>query len=98
MEPDPTDDEATRLVAVHRTLASLGVASRGGVYDLSLLAAAVYAQGWSYRIDRVGSEFRATIARSGNDQRQFQAAASGWSMDAALAGALANALTTKAAR
>lgn len=98
MEPSPTDAEATRLVAIHRTLASLGVAPRDGAYDLPLLAAAVYSRGWSYRIDRAGGEFQATIARSGNDQRQFQAAATGWSMASALAGALANALSAKAAR
>jgi hypothetical protein len=98
MEPHPTDVEAARLLAIHQTLARLGVASRGGAYDLSLLASAIYARGWTYRIDRVGGEFQATIARSGGGQRQFQAAASGWSMDAALAGALANALAMKAGR
>jgi hypothetical protein len=98
MDPQPTDDEAARLLEIHQRLTDLGVASRDGAYDLSLLAAAVYARGWSYRIDRAGGDFQATIVRSGDNQRQFQASASGWSMDAALAGALANALSAKAAR
>ena len=94
MDSQPTDIEATRLIAIHQALASLGVEARGGVYDLALLAAAIYARDWSYRIDRKGGDFQATIARSGHEQRQFQAIASGWSMDAALAGALASALST----
>jgi hypothetical protein len=66
------------LKAVIGSLAGHGVASSDQGYDLSALAAAVYARGWSYSIDRAGGDFRAVGI--------------GWSMEAALAFALDKAL------
>jgi len=78
------------LGAVHEALAKHGVGSADTSYDLTLLAAAVYARGWSYDIDRTGGDFRATINQSG-ELGQFRAVGMGWSLEAALAFALARA-------
>jgi hypothetical protein len=73
-------------------LASHGVESTENGYDLSVLAAAVYARGWSYSIDRTGGDYRAIVQQSGGDQGQFSAVGIAWSMEAALAFALDKAL------
>jgi len=62
-------------------------------FDMTELAAAVYARGWTYSIDRTGSDFRATVAQPGGDRDQFRAVGIGWSLEASLAFALAKALT-----
>jgi hypothetical protein len=71
-------------------LADHGVGSAGTSYDLTVLAAAIYAHGWSYDIDRTGGDFRATINQSG-EAGQLRAVGMGWSLEAALAFALARA-------
>ena len=72
-------------------MAAHGVASTETGYDLSKLAAAVYARGWTYSIDRAGGDFRATVEQSSRDHEQFRAVGIGWTLEAALAFALAKA-------
>ena len=90
--PYPNEDDLKILEAARAALAGFGVASAESGYDLSALAAAIYARGWSYSIDRTGGDFRAIVAQSGGDHGQFQAMGIGWSMEAALAFALEKAL------
>jgi hypothetical protein len=56
------------------------------------LAAAVYARGWSYAIDREGGDYRATVSQSGKNSLRFRTVATGWTMETALALCLARAL------
>jgi hypothetical protein len=81
------------LGAVHETLASHGVGSVETGFDMTGLAAAVYARGWSYSIDRTGADFRATVAQPSGERDQFRAVGIGWSLEVALAFALAKAFT-----
>jgi hypothetical protein len=81
------------LGAVHEALAQHGVESAGTGYGLSVLAAAAYARGWSYDIDRIGGDYRATVNQSGGEHGQFHAVGMGWSLEVALAFALEKALT-----
>ena len=69
-----------------------GVTTSEHGYDLSVLAAAVYARGWSYSIDRAGGDYRAIVQQSGGENGQFSAVGIGWSMEATLAFALDKAL------
>ena len=78
---------------MHEALARHGIGSAGADYAMTVLAAAVYARGWSYDIDRIGSDYRATIHQSGEGQKQFHVAGMGWSLEAALAFALEKALS-----
>jgi hypothetical protein len=73
-------------------LVGFGIGSSETGYELPVLAAAVYARGWSYNIDRLGSDYRATVSQSSRELGQFQAIGVGWSMEAALAYALEKAL------
>jgi hypothetical protein len=90
--PNPSEEEVTSLVRTHGALIELGIGSAGTGFEMSVLAAAVYARGWSYNIDRLGSDFRATVSQSSRELGQFQAIGVGWSMEAALAYALEKAL------
>jgi len=90
--PYPSEEDLQSLKLVGETLARHGVTSSEQGYDLSALAAAVYARGWSYSIDRAGGDFRAIIQQSGGEQGQFSAVGIGWSMEAALAFAFDKAL------
>ena len=79
---------------------SCRVRSRGAPsgYDLTTLAAAVYARGWAYRIDRSAGSFQAEIRAQRDGATQPLGAKSGWTADVALAFALAHALVRQAER
>lgn len=88
----PNETDLAGLQAVHETLAEHGVApAADGGYNLAALAAAIYAHGWSYDIDRAGGDFRASINQSTGELGQFHAVGLGWSLEAALAFALEKA-------
>jgi hypothetical protein len=80
------------LARTHEALVEHGIGSAGTGDEMAVLAAAVYARGWSYRIDRLGSDHRATVGQSSRELGRFQAVGFGWSMEAALAYALEKAL------
>jgi hypothetical protein len=85
----PNENDLADLNTVHESLAERGVAaSADGSYGLTTLAAAIYANGWSYDIDRTGGDFRASINQSSGELGQFHAVGLGWSLEAALAFAL----------
>jgi hypothetical protein len=86
------DDEAKKLSSSHAILESHGVLEPDADYNVSTLAAAIYARRWSYNIDRSGSDFRATVTTSSETSRGLHAVGVGWSVEVALAFALANAL------
>jgi hypothetical protein len=89
--PYPNEADLNDLKAVHEALAQYGVVSADGGYDVSTLAAAIYAHGWSYDIDRAGGDFRASVNQSSGDLGQFHAVGMGWSLEVALAFALEKA-------
>jgi hypothetical protein len=91
--PYPSEDDLKDLAAVHATLASHGVKSTGADFELSELAAAIYAHNWSYDIDRTGSDYRAIVEQHGSDLGQMRAIGVAWSMEAALAFALEKAFS-----
>jgi hypothetical protein len=91
--PYPNEEDLKDLGSAHEVLAQHGVGSAETGYALSVLAAAIYARGWSYDIDRTGGDFRATVNQSGEDNGRFQTVGMGWSLEAALAFALEKALT-----
>jgi hypothetical protein len=90
--PNPSEEEVASLILTHETLVENGIGSAGTGFEMSVLAAAVYARGWSYNIDRLGSDFRATVSQSSRELGQFQAIGVGWTMEAGLAYALEKAL------
>jgi hypothetical protein len=90
---NPSEEEVANLVLTHGALVERGIGSTGTGFEMPVLAAAVYARGWSYSIDRLGSDFRATVSQSSRELGQFQAIGVGWSMEAALAYALEKALS-----
>jgi len=81
------------LADTQKALTEFGILSTESGHDMGQLAAAVYARGWSYNIDRVGSDYRASVLQSSRELGQFQATGVGWTMEAALAYALEKALT-----
>ena len=89
---NPSEEEVANLILTHEALIERGIGSAGTGFEMTVLAAAVYARGWSYNIDRLGSDFRATVSQSSRELGQFQAIGVGWSMEAALAYALEKAL------
>lgn len=91
--PYPNEEDLKDLSAVHEALARHGVEPAETGYELSTLAAAIYAHGWSYDIDRTGGDFRATVNQSSGELGQFHAVGMGWSLEVALAFALEKAFT-----
>ncbi len=93
MTPDfgPSESDLTVLTTAQDSLSASGLAPGRGGYDLSTVAAAVYARGWTYGIDRVGGNFQAEI-RSHGQGAQFHITGVGWTADSALTLALARAL------
>ena len=61
LELYPNDDDQHALLEAQEVLAASGVAAPPSGYDVSTLAAAVYARGWAYRIDRSAGSFQAEI-------------------------------------
>ena len=98
LELYPNDDDQRALLEAQQILAASGVAATPSGYDLTTLAAAVYARGWAYRIDRAAGSFQAEIRAQQNGANQPLGAKSGWTADVALAFALAHALVRQAER
>jgi hypothetical protein len=98
LELYPNDDDQQSLQAAEQVLAASGVAAAQAGYDLTTLAAAVYARGWAYRIDRSAGSFQAEIRPQRVDATQPLGFKSGWTADVALAFALAHALLRQAER
>ena len=98
LELYPNDDDQLSLLEAQRILAASGVAAPPSGYDLTTLAAAVYARGWAYRIDRAAGSFQAEIRPQQNAANQPLSIKSGWTADVALAFALAQALLRQAER
>ena len=98
LELYPNDDDQQALLEAEQVLAASGVAAAPSGYDLTTLAAAVYARGWAYRIDRSAGSFQAEIRPQQNGANQPLGTKSGWSADVALAFALAQALLRQAER
>jgi hypothetical protein len=94
----PSAEEIAKLALTHVALGALGVGSSAKGYDMTSLAAAVYARGWTYDIDRVGSDYRATVSQSSRELGQFHAIGFGWSIEAALAYGLEKAFETASRR
>jgi hypothetical protein len=94
----PNDDDQLALLEAQRILAASGVAAPSAGYDLTTLAAAVYARGWAYRIDRSAGSFQAEIRPQRDGATQPLGTKSGWTADVALAFALAHALVRQAER
>src|SRR5918992_1891573 len=98
MEAYPNDDDHRALLEAERVLAAAGIAASPSGYDLTTVAAAVYARGWAYRIDRSAGSFQAEIRPQRDGATQPLGAKSGWTADVALAFALAHALLRQAER
>ena len=98
LELYPNDDDQRSLLEAQQILAASGVAAPPSGYDLTTLAAAVYARGWAYRIDRAAGSFQAEIRAQQNGANQPLGAKSGWTADVALAFALAHAIERQAER
>src|SRR5215216_3898668 len=94
----PNDDDQHALLEAEQVLAASGVAAPTAGYDLTTLAAAVYARGWAYRIDRSAGSFQAEIRPQRDGANQPLGAKSGWTADVALAFALAHALLRQTER
>jgi hypothetical protein len=90
----PSDSDLRDLAAAHVRLAAHGVLAGGDGYDLSVLAAAVYSGGWSYRIDRavgaLGFEAEVRLQDGTTHHR-----AMGWDPAVALAFALSSAFAAR---
>jgi len=98
MEAYPNDDDQRALLNAQHVLAASGVKGMPSGYDLTTLAAAVYARGWAYRIDRSAGSFLAEIHAQSDRVTQPLVASMGWTADVALAFALAQALVRQAER
>ena len=98
LELYPNDDDQHALLEAQEVLAASGVAAPPSGYDVSTLAAAVYARGWAYRIDRSAGSFQAEIRPQRDGAAQPLATKSGWTADVALAFALAQAILRQAER
>jgi hypothetical protein len=98
LELYPNDDDQLALLDAQRILAASGVAAPSAGYDLTTLAAAVYARGWAYRIDRAAGSFQAEIRPQRDGANQPLGIKSGWTADVALAFALAQAILRQAER
>src|SRR3954454_11754641 len=98
LEHYPNDDDLRALLEAQQVLAASGVAAAPSGYDRTALAAAVYAHGWAYRIDRSAGSFQAEIRPQQNGANQPLGIKSGWTADVALAFALAQALLRQAER
>ncbi len=94
----PNDDDQRALSEAEHVLAAAGVAAPASGYDLTTLAAAVYAHGWAYRIDRAAGSFQAEIRPQRDGATQPLGIKSGWTAVVALAFALAQALLRQAER
>jgi hypothetical protein len=95
-ESFPSDYDDRDLEAVHDLLAAHGIVPSAQGYDLQTLAAAIYARGWKYGVDRVEGSFRAEIRSNAAAQGQwqgFQLQSPAYGTNGSMAGALAIALS-----
>lgn len=82
------------LAAAHAVLAAQGVQAGVDGYDLAVLAAAVYAAGWSYRIDRAtGMPGYEAEVQMGDGITRYRTV--GWDPAVALAFALGTAFEAR---
>ena len=88
----PNDAERAVLLSAHARLSEYGVVPGPQGYDVSTIAASVYANGWAYSIDRLGPQFRAEIRPRTEDIHAFHVVELGWSAEVAMALALVKAL------
>jgi hypothetical protein len=97
--PYPDDDDQQALAEAHELLRSSGIAPGASGYDIHTLAAASYAYGWAYGIDRAagGVGFRAKVHPQQAGEAQPDSVGVGWTPEAALAFALAKAVQRFAA-
>ena len=97
-EPYPNDDDRRQLVEAQDLLATSQIMTGRSSYDVDTLAAAVYAQGWAYRIDRAAgiSGYRVELRPQHGTALQPFASAVGWDLDVALTFALAQAVSGRA--
>ncbi len=90
----PGESDLHELAAAHARLAEYGVLAGNEGYDLAILAAAAYREGWSYRIDRatgmLGYEAEVQM-RDGVTRHRGM----GWDSAVALAFALSSALAAR---
>lgn len=98
VETYPNDDDQRALLIAQQVLSASGIAAAPSGYDMTTLAAAVYAQGWAYRIDRAAGSFQAEIRAQRDGVTQPLVAEVGWTADVALTFALAQALVRQAER
>ena len=87
------EDEQHDLLAAERVLAEHGLPSGPDGYNLSRLAAAIYAQGWGYSIDNLAGGYHAEILPLASSRLRARVHRIGASPEAALSLALAHALT-----
>ena len=97
-ESYPNDDDQRALLNARQVLAASGVAAAPSGYDLTTLAAAIYARGWAYRIDRAAGSFQAEIRPQRDGTTQPFVAEVGWTAEVALTFALTQALLRQAER
>ena len=98
LELYPNDDDQLALLEAQRFLPRPESRAPPSGYDLTTLAAAVYARGWAYRIDRAAGSFQAEIRPQRDGANQPLGIKSGWTADVALAFALAQAILRQAER
>jgi hypothetical protein len=98
MDAYPNDDDQRALLIAQQVLAASGISAASAGYDLTTLAAAIYARGWAYRIDRSAGSFQAEIRANRDGATQPLVAESGWTAEVALAFALAQVLVRQAER
>jgi hypothetical protein len=93
----PGERDLHDLAAAHAKLTAHGLLAGAQGYDLTILAAAVYASGWSYRIDRATGMpgFEAEVQMQDGVTRHR---AMGWDPAVALAFALSAALAPRPTR
>ena len=88
----PNDADRAVLLSAHATLSEYGVVPGPQGYDISTIAARIYANGWAYNIDRLGPQYRVELRPGTEDIHTFPVVEVGWSADVAMALALVKAL------
>lgn len=87
-----TDDEVDALNTLHATLEQHEIVGSAAAYDAATLAAAIYARGWAYSVDRSGADYRATVLTTRDARHGTRVVRVGWSVEVALAFALVAAI------
>ena len=97
-DPYPNNDDLQQLVEAQDLLATADIMAGQSGYDVDTLAAAVYARGWAYCIDRAAGHpgYRVELRPQHGTALQPFASAVGWELDVALTFALAQAVSGRA--